>query len=113
MNPRTLSGSRPPFAKTTATYGTKIAKTAGIAATHPRWLMNRRIVRPKQTARNAITGITLIAGFASTVGWPVTTLIDTHYGWRTACLFWAVVHMALALRLNFWLPRLSAAPLWS
>jgi MFS family permease len=60
-------------------------------------------------ARSAITGITLIAGFASTVGWPVTTLIDTHYGWRTACLFWAVVHMVLALPLNFWLPRLSAA----
>lgn len=60
-------------------------------------------------ARSAITGITLIAGFASTVGWPVTTLIDTHYGWRSACLFWAVVHMVLALPLNFWLPRLSAA----
>jgi len=60
-------------------------------------------------ARSAITGITLIAGFASTVGWPVTTLIDTHYGWRTACLFWAAVHMVLALPLNFWLPRLSAA----
>jgi MFS family permease len=58
-------------------------------------------------ARSAITGITLIAGFASTVGWPVTTLIDAHYGWRTACLFWAVVHMLLALPLNFWLPRLS------
>src|SRR4029077_15330426 len=46
--------------------------------------------------------------FASTVGWPVTTLIDAHYGWRAACLFWAVVHMLLALPLNFWLPRLSA-----
>jgi len=60
-------------------------------------------------ARSAITGITLIAGFASTVGWPVSTLIDTHYGWRAACLFWAAVHMVLALPLNFWLPRLSAA----
>jgi MFS family permease len=60
-------------------------------------------------ARSAITGITLIAGFASTVGWPVSTLIDANYGWRTACLFWAFVHMVLALPLNFWLPRLSAA----
>ena len=60
-------------------------------------------------ARSAITGITLIAGFASTVGWPVTTLLDAHYGWRAACLFWAVVHMVLALPLNFWLPRLSAS----
>jgi MFS family permease len=60
-------------------------------------------------ARSAITGITLIAGFASTVGWPITTLIDAHYGWRSACLFWALVHVLLALPLNFWLPRLSAA----
>jgi MFS family permease len=60
-------------------------------------------------ARSAITGITLIAGFASTVGWPVTTLIAAHYGWRAACLFWAVVHVLLALPLNFWLPRLSAS----
>jgi predicted MFS family arabinose efflux permease len=60
-------------------------------------------------ARSAITGITLIAGFASTVGWPVTTLIDAHFGWRSACLFWALVHVLLALPLNFWLPRLSAS----
>jgi len=60
-------------------------------------------------ARSAITGITLIAGFASTVGWPVTTLIDAHYGWRSACLFWALVHVLLALPLNFWLPRLSSS----
>lgn len=56
-------------------------------------------------ARSAITGITLIAGFASTVGWPLTTLIDAHYGWRAACVFWAIVHAVLALPLNFWLPR--------
>src|SRR5262249_49763589 len=60
-------------------------------------------------ARSAITGITLIAGFASTVGWPVTTVIDAHYGWRARCLFWAIVHMLLALPLNFWLPRLSTS----
>ena len=52
-------------------------------------------------ARSAITGITLIAGFASTVGWPVTTLIDTHYGWRTACLFWAVVHVRAGAAAEF------------
>ena len=36
-------------------------------------------------ARSPITGITLIAGFASTVGWPVTALITEHYGWRASC----------------------------
>ena len=29
-------------------------------------------------SRNAITGITLIAGFASTVGWPLSALLEAH-----------------------------------
>jgi hypothetical protein len=60
-------------------------------------------------ARQPITGITLIAGFASTVGWPVTSWLDAHYGWRIACQVWAVVHLLLALPLNLFLPRASAA----
>ena len=40
----------------------------------------------RQRARNVITGITLIAGFASTVGWPLTTLLEVELGWRGACL---------------------------
>ncbi len=31
-------------------------------------------------ARNAITGITLFAGFASTVGWPTSALFIEHFG---------------------------------
>jgi len=42
------------LAKTTATYGTKMAKTAGIAASHPRWFTNSRMVMPKQIARKDI-----------------------------------------------------------
>lgn len=59
-------------------------------------------------ARQPITGITLIAGFASTVGWPVTAWLDAHYGWRIACQVWAVVHLLVALPLNLFLPRASA-----
>jgi len=33
-------------------------------------------------ARSAITGITLIAGFASTVGWPLTAWGASELGWR-------------------------------
>ena len=33
-------------------------------------------------SRSAITGITLIAGFASTVGWPLSTFMESHIGWR-------------------------------
>jgi hypothetical protein len=60
-------------------------------------------------ARRSITGITLIAGFASTVGWPLTTWLDAEYGWRAACQVWAVIHVCLALPLNLALPR--ATPL--
>ena len=57
-------------------------------------------------ARDSITGITLIAGFASTVGWPLTTLLDAHFGWRGACLAWALAQLVIGLPLNLSLPRL-------
>jgi Major Facilitator Superfamily len=60
-------------------------------------------------ARKSITGITLIAGFASTLGWPLTTWLDAEYGWRVACQIWAAIHICFALPLNLLLPR--AAPL--
>ena len=59
----------------------------------------------QQRARSSITGITLIAGFASTVGWPLTTWLAAHYGWRVACQVWAAMHLLLALPLNLSLPR--------
>ncbi|MES2943341.1 MAG: MFS transporter [Pseudomonadota bacterium] len=55
-------------------------------------------------ARPAITGITLIAGFASTVGWPLTSWMNAALGWRAACLGWAAIHLLLALPLNLLLP---------
>jgi hypothetical protein len=61
-------------------------------------------------ARQSITGITLIAGFASTVGWPVSTWLDGEFGWRIACQVWAAVHLVLALPLNLFLPRVSVLP---
>jgi hypothetical protein len=61
-------------------------------------------------ARRPITGITLIAGFASTVGWPISTWLDAELGWRAACQVWALVHIALALPLNLCLPRVTALP---
>ncbi|MFN4202712.1 MAG: MFS transporter [Tabrizicola sp.] len=56
-------------------------------------------------ARGPITGITLIAGFASTVGWPLSGLMLATWGWREACLGWALIHLALALPLNALLPK--------
>jgi Major Facilitator Superfamily len=60
-------------------------------------------------SRKAITGITLIAGFASTVGWPLTTWLAAEYGWREACQIWALIHVCLALPLNLSLPRATPA----
>jgi MFS family permease len=59
-------------------------------------------------ARSAITGITLIAGFASTIGWPLSALVLHEWGWRAACLIWAALNCLLAAPLN-WLavPRVG------
>lgn len=56
-------------------------------------------------ARNVITGITLLAGFASTVGWPLSSALEASLGWRGACGVWAALHLLLGLPLNLWLPR--------
>ena len=56
-------------------------------------------------ARGPITGITLIAGFASTVGWPLSGLMLATWGWREACIGWALIHLCLALPLNACLPK--------
>ncbi len=61
-------------------------------------------------ARGPITGITLIAGFASTVGWPLSGLMLATWGWREACLGWALIHLFLALPLNAVLPRATETP---
>ncbi len=61
-------------------------------------------------ARSAITGITLIAGFASTVGWPLTTWMEFQWGWRGACLAWAALHLLVALPLNWHLPATPHLP---
>ncbi len=60
-------------------------------------------------ARGPITGITLIAGFASTVGWPLSGMMLSVWGWREACLGWAAIHLFLALPLNLILPRAAAS----
>jgi len=56
-------------------------------------------------ARAPITGITLMAGFASTVGWPLTAWALANYGWREACLGWAAAHLLIGVPLNASLPR--------
>ncbi|MGA0332404.1 MAG: MFS transporter [Kiritimatiellia bacterium] len=54
-----------------------------------------------QEARAPITGITLIAGFASTICWPLSTLMDQTIGWRNACGIWGLCHLLIAIPLIF------------
>jgi MFS family permease len=58
-------------------------------------------------ARGPITGITLFAGFASTVSWPVTTVLNDALGWRETLLVWAALNIVLGLPLNGLLPSVS------
>ena len=63
-----------------------------------------------EAARSAITGITLIAGFASTIGWPLTALGLQTIGWRETCFAWAVAHILIGLPINLlMLPAVQVA----
>lgn len=63
-----------------------------------------------EAARGPITGITLIAGFASTVGWPLTALGLASIGWRETCFGWAAAHILIGLPLNLlMLPAVTGA----
>ncbi len=53
-----------------------------------------------EAARKPITGITLMAGFASTVGWPLTAFGLAHLGWRETCFAWAAAQLLIGLPLN-------------
>ena len=64
-----------------------------------------------RTARRPITGITLIAGFASTVGWPLSAFLDAQFGWRAACLIWAALHILIGLPLNRLLIPVAPPPM--
>jgi hypothetical protein len=54
-------------------------------------------------ARGPITGITLLAGFASTVGWPLTAWGQDAIGWRNTCFAWALAHILIGLPINFFM----------
>lgn len=60
-------------------------------------------------ARRPITIVTLFAGFASTIGWPMTAALVPLLGWRGTCLAYAAINLVLVLPLYLALPR-AAAP---
>jgi hypothetical protein len=49
----------------------------------------------------------LTAGFASTIGWPLSAYGLAHIGRRDTCFFWAAAHIVIGLPLNLlMLPRI-------
>lgn len=74
-------------------------------------------IRP-HAAQRSITYLTLIAGFASTVFWPITTALHAHMSWQGIYLVFAGLNLFVCLPLHVWLShgltrsrRAAAAPL--
>ena len=62
-----------------------------------------------QGARSAITALTLWGGFASTVCWPLSTLLLESFGWRGTAAAYAAIHILVTLPLVLWfIPRPDA-----
>jgi hypothetical protein len=51
-------------------------------------------------ARAPITNLTLFGGFSSTVCWPLSAYLAETFGWRSACLVYAALHLVVALPLQ-------------
>ncbi|WFE74172.1 MFS transporter [Roseinatronobacter sp. S2] len=60
--------------------------------------------------RSAITRLTLIGGFASTVFWPLTGFAVETFGWRGTYMAFAMLHLGIALPLHLWIARKVPVP---
>lgn len=54
----------------------------------------------REQARRPIVGVTLIAGFASSVSWPLTAMLEAQLGWRGACAAWALLHLTAGVYIH-------------
>ncbi|PZV39508.1 arsenite efflux MFS transporter ArsK [Mesorhizobium kowhaii] len=57
--------------------------------------------------QRSITHLTLIAGFASTLFWPLTSALHADLTWREVYLLFAALNLGLCLPIHAWLMRLS------
>jgi MFS family permease len=55
------------------------------------------------SAQRTITQLTLIAGFTSTVFWPLTTALDARFDWHQVYLIFAAIHLLVCLPIHAWL----------
>lgn len=61
-------------------------------------------LRPNVAARS-ITYLTLIAGFASTMFWPITTALHQHLSWQGVYAVYAAANILICVPVHFWLSR--------
>lgn len=54
-------------------------------------------------SRQAISTLTLFAGFASTLFWPLTATLHTMLGWRDTYQWYGVAQLLVCLPLHLWL----------
>ena len=58
-------------------------------------------------AARSITHLTLIAGFASTLFWPLTSALHAGLDWRQIYLVFAGINLLICLPIHAWLARLA------
>ena len=56
-------------------------------------------------ANRRITHLTLIAGFASTIFWPLTSYLHDVMSWRDVYLWYAGLHALLCFPIHLWIAR--------
>jgi len=59
-------------------------------------------------AQTSIVHLTLIAGFASSLFWPLTTWLHTAMSWREVLLLYAALHVVICLPVHWALARLTS-----
>lgn len=55
----------------------------------------------RHDARRHITSVTLIAGFASTIFWPLTQELVSHFDWRWTMAIFALAHLLVCMPLHY------------
>lgn len=58
-----------------------------------------------QGATRTITYLTLMAGFASSIFWPITTTLAEHFDWREIYVIFAALNLAVCLPVHLALAR--------
>lgn len=66
------------------------------------------------SARTSMTGLTLLGGFASTLGWPLIAGLEHELGWRYSCFVLAGAHLLIGLPIYLLVvPKETSTPIQS